>query len=174
MKTTLCMVLVLVAVSGFALEPVAIVIENPGKLNNTPLEVIAYNAHYASAGEEGQPVDGIRHLVTYKNVSGKVIVAVRIGFVSFDYFNEFIGTVKGLGEDLLIPNSTNAPDFTSDLGSGSWLQTFERADFAFHTGVAYVSAVRFGDGTIWKADPSIVALELSKIQKAFDAALLEE
>lgn len=48
------------------------------------------------------------------------------------------------------------------------------ADFSFHTGVAYVDAVRLDNGTIWHADESVTVAELRQLQKDFDAKMLEE
>ena len=44
---------------------------------------------------------------------------------------------------------------------------------SFLTGVAYVSKVRFADGTIWAADLDAVAEELRKIEKDFDVMKLK-
>jgi hypothetical protein len=54
-----------------------------------------------------------------------------------------------------------------------WVAT-SYADFSFHTGVAYVSKVRFDDGEIWSADLTSVVLELRKIEKDFDASRLKK
>ena len=54
---------------------------------------------------------------------------------------------------------------------GTWVAT-ALSDFAFHTGVAYVSKVRFANGEIWKADIDQIASELSKIEEDFDASVL--
>ena len=56
---------------------------------------------------------------------------------------------------------------------GKWVAT-SSADFSFHTGVAYVSKVRFDDGEIWSADLNSVVLELRKIEKDFDASRLKK
>jgi hypothetical protein len=56
---------------------------------------------------------------------------------------------------------------------GKWVAT-SYADFSFHTGVAYVSKVRFDDEEIWSADLNSVVLELRKIEKDFDASRLKK
>jgi hypothetical protein len=55
---------------------------------------------------------------------------------------------------------------------GEWVAS-RYADFSFHTGVGYVSKVRFADGEIWSADTAIL-LEMRKIQKDFDVSKLKK
>ena len=56
---------------------------------------------------------------------------------------------------------------------GEWVAS-AYSDFSFHTGVAYVSKVRFEDGEIWSADLSAIVVELKKIEKDFDVNRLRK
>jgi hypothetical protein len=139
------------------LEAECRVIEQP----TAPLSLSDYSCAYVEGGRTGR--DGIRHSVKYQNRSGKKIVAVKIGIVSFDAFNEFIGKLGGVDLDDVD---------VDEISAGVWMQS-RLADFAFHTGVAYVASVRFADGTIWAADSKQVLSFMNKIQADFDAANLK-
>ena len=56
---------------------------------------------------------------------------------------------------------------------GEWVAS-RYAGFSFHTGVAYVSKVRFDDDEIWVADLTDVLAEMKKIEKDFDASRLKK
>ena len=51
-----------------------------------------------------------------------------------------------------------------------WLIRFEPSDFAFYTGVAYLSRVRFADGEIWEADIALVVDAILAIDETFEAS----
>ncbi len=142
---------------GAALEPVTRTVDLPG----APLEITSYTAVYQEGGR--YTTEGIRHVVNYRNRGNKAIVALQLGLVSFNVFNEFIGR-------------TNGVDISEvDMGEAKQGQWVDRAygDFAFLTGVAYVSKVRFSDGEVWEADLAQVAQELSKLERDFDVARLK-
>ena len=103
-------------------------------------------------------MDQIKHEVTYTNNTGKDIVALQVGLTSFDAFNGFMGRFSGWSIDR-IPAGTSK--------TGEWSQQ-PYAAFAFQgygTGVAYVNAVRFADGSIWRANLGEVLVELQKFEK---------
>jgi len=60
--------------------------------------------------------------------------------------------------------------------SGEWTQhTYATFSFKkYGTGVAYVKAVRFADGTIWRADMAEVVIEMQKFEKDLKKEDLEE
>lgn len=152
-----CLAIVTFA-SAFALEPQAIIISQEG----APLKIESYSAKYREGSNYSR--EGIRHEVKYTNVSSKTIVALRIGLVSFDVWNEFLDKMGGVAiEDLKL----------GDSKPGVWIAS-AYADFSFLTGVAYVNKVRFEDGTFWEADLDVVIQELQKIQKDFDVASLKK
>ena len=147
---------------SFAVDPVTIIVDQP----DAPLKLSNYSAQYSSfRSSTSRP--GIRHQPSFENVSGRTIVAFRIGFVSFNYFNEFIGKFGGLSDDPL------PPDAKKPVQSGLWNQK-DYGDFAFMTGVAYVEKVRFDDGEVWTADMDDVFRELEKIEAGFEMSQLVE
>ena len=107
---------------------------------------------------------GIHHNLEYENSSERTVVAIQFGLVSFDIWNEFLDRTGGVTIDTL---RAAAKD------KGEWVAT-AYGDFSFHTGVAYVSKVRFEDGEIWSADLNSVLHELRKIEKDFDAGRLQK
>ncbi len=140
-----------------AQEPVSIVIGQ----TDAPMKITKYVATYQKGGTYSR--DGIHHAVEYQNVSDKEIVACQIGLVSFSIFNEFLDRTGGIDMSDTSPGKT---------GKGTWVSS-SYADFSFHTGVAYVSKVRFADGVIWEADLDDVTAALRNVEKDFDASRLE-
>lgn len=130
--------------------------ENSVILKQTaPLAIAGYSASFISGYRTS---DAIRHHVRVSNASGKEVVAYQIGLASFDAFNGFMGKFSGWSIE---------PIAIGGDASGTWEQkpyaafSFEK----FGTGVAYVNAVRFSDGTIWRADIGPVLVELQKFEK---------
>ena len=127
-----------------------------------PVKIVSYKASYNSGSK--YVTKGIHHNLEYENTSGKEIVAIRFGLVSFDVFNRFIDRTGGIDMDEVEPNKTS---------KGSWVAR-AYADFSFHTGVVYVDKVRFASGDIWHADVDTIVQDLQKIEEGFDAANLQE
>lgn len=122
---------------------------------SAPLAIAGYSASFISGYRTS---DSIRHHVRVSNTSGKEVVAYQIGLASFDAFNGFMGKFSGWSIE---PIAIGAD------ATGTWEQkpyaafSFEK----FGTGVAYVNAIRFSDGTIWRADIGPVLVELQKFEK---------
>jgi len=139
-----------------ALAPVTQVIAQP----DAPIRITSYSAAYQEGGRYA--TEGIHHNVAYDSATDRKIVAVQIGLVSFDIWNEFLDRTGGVSMDELAPHASS---------KGTWVAR-AYADFSFQTGVAYVAKVRFVDGWIWEADLQSIAEELKKIEKDFYVAKL--
>lgn len=135
----------------------------------SPVEITQYDAQFEpeTASAYNRHLDQIRHSVKILNRSGKELMAVEVGLVSFNLFNEYLGRLHGIGEsDMPKPN---------DPKPRSWSWTHSPYGcFSFLTGVAYVSQIRFRDGTIWKADMNSIVTELKKIEADFDGSVLNK
>lgn len=126
------------------------------KQSKTPLTITSYTASYVP--ELSRSPEMIRHKVSFQNTSPKEVVALQIGLTAFDAFNGFMGRFSGWSIEKIPPGG---------LESGEWTQR-PYAAFSFMsygTGVAYVNAVRFSDGSIWRANLSEVLAELQKFEK---------
>ena len=133
MKTNIAVLLIAIMTASYAraIEPVTKIIEQ----SRAPLKITSYTAAY----QEGE---GIRHYAEYKNTSEKNIVALAIGFVSYDIWNEHINGINGYSiED--IPPDGNGYEVWLDPADGG---------LKFATGIACISKVRFSDGTVWEVD----------------------
>lgn len=142
----------------------SVVLEQP----NAPLQIKDYRCYYARevSGANGNP-EQIEHDTTYNNRSGKDIVAIQLGFSSFDAFNGHMGRFSGW---------TVGTIKTGESSKGSWNQR-PYAVFSFKkygTGVCWVNAVRFGDDTIWRADMKRILIGLQKFQKDLKPEDLKE
>jgi len=132
-------------------SPLCVLLNQP----EAPLEILEYSARYGPVEGKAQE-GGIEHQVTCQNVGDRKIVAVEITFLSFDIWNElFDRTTRTLVKEL-----------TSGAECGvRWFAPLaEGVDgSSFHTGVAYVSRIRFDDGKFWSADRSELAGVLEKV-----------
>lgn len=129
------------------------------KQENAPMKIEKYEASYYE--------QSVYHEATYKNISQQKIVAFKLGFISFDVFNEFLDSTKGISvEDIEINNSKK----------GSWSSAKYRG-FLFRkygTGIAFVDVVRFEDGTIWKVNFDEILPQIKELYEEFSADLLKE
>jgi hypothetical protein len=153
-----------------AIKPVAITVVQP----DSPVLIRSYEAHYSRGSSSGvvRVPEGINHELVYENETDRRIVGVKFGLVSFSLFNEFIGKMGGISTETLAPDGISKGKETY-RETGKWIQR-RRGSFAFFTGVAYVSKVRFEDGEVWSADLETVMEELEKIEEGFDEARLTE
>lgn len=156
-KIAVSVVFLMLTIQIFSIAPVAKIIAQ----TNAPLIITSYSANYQEGSRSTS--EGIRHVVEYKNASEKKVVAVQIGLVSFDVWNEFLGRTGGISLSVIDPGKSE---------KGAWL-TNAFSDFSFLTGFAYVSKVRFDDGTIWVADLNEIAEEMRKIERDFDIQILK-
>lgn len=160
--TRLSTVFILTLASNHALAESAVVL----KQGESPLEIISYAASYSAKTSStrysvGTP-EQIEHIVVYRNTSAKDVVAVQIGLAAFDAFNGFMGRFSGW---------SMTPVSVGEQKTAEWNQR-PYAAFSFEkygTGVAYVSAVRFADGTIWRANLKEVLQEMQKFEKELKA-----
>src|SRR5688572_9736431 len=106
-------------------RPRTIVVSQP----NAPIEITKYDAKFQRRGT--YTTEGISHSLEYRNRGAQKVQAIRFGLVAFDVFNDFLDRTGGVAMDDVDPGRVN---------QGSWVAT-AYADFAFLTGVAYVSHV---------------------------------
>jgi hypothetical protein len=122
----------------------------------SPVVVTQYRATYQKGSDKAP--SGVRHDVEFRNRSEFRIVAVQLGLVSFDVWNEFLNRTVALVTE---PVAVRARERTT------WFAPLDAA-FTLQTGVAYVDRVRFDNGQIWIADPEAVVTVMRGIQKDFD------
>ncbi|MFN4183832.1 MAG: hypothetical protein ACK4M6_03540 [Hyphomonas sp.] len=131
----------------------------------SPLEIIEYSAKYIEGGRYA--TEGVNHSVSLRNTGVQNVDAYTVSFRSFDFFNKDMGRgLGGISIETIMPNTT---------AKGSWTQK-PYAAFSFDkygTGVAYISSVRLGDGTIWSADQKYVLSQMQKIQDDLTADIFE-
>ena len=133
------------------------------KQDDAPLKIAEYTTKYGTY--ERSKV--IAHSSKVLNSSDKTIVAYRIGFISFTVFNEFLHKFTGF---------TVATVASGKEDKGMWTDRYSRG-FLFQnygTGIAYVDAVRFEDGSIWKANEADILPQIQEIEESFTADLLKE
>ena len=118
---------------------------------NSPIQILRYTNHAYGLG------DRITHSITFTNTSRARVTRIQFGFASFDAFNSYMGSLIGW-EGMAETNSQSDDSFNQ---RNDQVIRFEE----YGTGVAYVKAVRFDDGTIWRADMGAILFELQKFEK---------
>ena len=161
MRSSLLLTIIALAVAGLAHAETAVILDQ----KDSPLKITAYSAIFEpeSRGRYDTHSDRIKHDLKYSNVSEKKIVAIRIGIAAFDTFNNFMGRFGGVSIDELQPKAET---------NGAWTQSPYAAFLfkKFGTGVAYVSELRFDDGTFWRADMDSILAQMRK----FEATLVKD
>ena len=94
----------------------------------------------------------ISSVVAYRNRTNRDIEALQITIIYFDPFNDKEDAVRGISTDALRAGQTD---------TGTW-SVYGTPGFV-KTGMAFVSAVRFMDGKVWKANLETVLKEAGKI-----------
>lgn len=100
-----------------------------------------------------------RNSFTYqwKNVGALPVLAFELVTLKYDPFDEPM-----TGSRILVAGK-NSADFTPlQPGETSGDGTIGYGQTHVLTAIVYVRAVRFTDGTLWRADPSVVAAEVKK------------
>lgn len=109
----------------------------------------------------------IKHDVEVTASGSQPVDAYSIRVILFDAFNDYVGNWNiYVPETLQVGGSKKSAYFIQQNVSAA----FER----FGTGAAYVSKVRYRDGTIWEADKDYVLSELQKISPDMLSENLED
>ncbi len=142
----------LLAINVEALDCRTFIIENP----ESPITVEKAEMWYGEQGpgwfDKGTEY-ALNAKLEYVNTAGKEITASCVTIVIFDFFDDHVSTNRLMSDDEIT---------LGDTSKGTWGSNFY-GDFSSHTGIFYVSAVRFSDDTIWRVDTSYVLSELNRI-----------
>jgi len=104
-------------------------------MDDAPIEILEFGKY------RGEDEDHISSVVEYKNKTDRDIEALAITMIYYDAFNEKEDGLMGISTDLFK---------ATEARRGQW-STYGEPGFV-KTAIAYVSAVRFIDGEVWKAD----------------------
>jgi len=127
---------------------------------DAPVQVTSYRTDFQKRTNDSP--EGIRHEIEYRNRSGKKIVAIQFGLMTFDLWNEFLARTAGLSTEEI---SSKGKD------KGAWVTPTD-SSFAFHTAVVYIERVRFESGEIWNEDRELILTAMRAIEKNFDPSNL--
>ena len=126
---------------------------------NDPLSVTGYRIESARASDPSLR-DEIRHTVTLKNTSSKEVVAFQLRFLLFNAFNECFKLSSGYSLEPLPADQETSGEWRVEVKG----EPITRENV---TGIAYVSAVRFADGIVWKADEQRIVEQIKSVQSDF-------
>lgn len=156
---------VLLLTGSWAAAGDAVVLRQDG----CPIEITAYTAKYESEVRSGygQHASRILHNIDFVSASDQKIVVVRFGITAFDALNEFMTKTAGWSSGALKPGKTKNVRFPQ--------RPYAAFSFGrYGTGVVYVDAVRFEDGTIWRADMESVLEQLRQFADDLELDDLKE
>ena len=131
---------------------------------DAPLRITDYKAEFVDQNHYAE--DGIMHRVEVQNPTGPNVVAYSIGLVALDAFGDYMDSFVGYAVSAVQQGQSD---------HASWHQSVMDA-YSFEeygTGIAFVRAVRFEDGTVWKAAMAQVTPELKGYAPEFEPGFLE-
>lgn len=135
------------------------------KQDNPPLQILSFDADYQK--KSSYYSEGIKYSVTLKNATQQAIVAYKIAFQAFDAFNESLGRpLSGYAIEQINVGNTEKSTWVNNTYNASLFEKYGQ-------GIAYVSTVRFIDGTIWKYDADNILTQLQEIEASFALEDLE-
>ncbi len=121
--------------------------------NGSPVKITKYRIWYQTL--MGNVDHGVNHKLAFENVSGRKIMAIRFGLYSFNIFKELQYRLGG--ED------TRGIEI-GETSIGRWASTGTKRG-EFHTGIAFVSKIRFENGEIWELNVGEVVDQIRKFTK---------
>ena len=124
-----------------------------------PLKVLSYTAEFDVTEKKAL----IEHEVKYQNVSAAKIVSARFGILEYNGYGDLIDTFCGYTLEKSSKGEKDSATFT-DVAEHSLF--FED----FGTAYVWVDALRYEDGTLWKADPAGLLTEMQKLKPEISAA----
>lgn len=132
-------------------------------LAGAPLEVVTYATEYDV--EKEKPLVG--HTVKYRNTSDKEVVAAKFGFVELDVFGDLLDAFMGYTVESSDPGEKDSAEFVNEHPRAVFFEELG-------TGLVWVEAVRFADGSIWKADRAEVLEGVRRVRPDAGADDLRE
>ena len=109
--------------------------------DDAPVSIRKYEPQSWGSGHDAN--DGVRHRLRFRNDTDRVVVAVKLGALCYNVFNEFQEGSEAIVVKDILPGKRE-----SDV-----IVTYHDDPSSFLTGLAYVAKVRFMDGEVWEADP---------------------
>jgi hypothetical protein len=113
-------------------------------------------AFYNTTDNRNSPEHRFRY--DWKNVGSLAVLAFELVTLKYDPFDEPM-----LGTRILVAGKNSADFRPLQPGEESNDATSDYGHVHVLTAIVYVRAVRFTDGTMWRADPTVVAAELKKV-----------
>jgi hypothetical protein len=108
--------------------------------DDAPVSIRKYEPQ--SWGTGNHATDGVHHRLRFRNDTDRIVVAVKLGALCYNVFNEFQEGSESIVVKDILPGKRE-----SDV-----IITYHDDPNAFLTGLTYVAKVRFIDGEAWEAD----------------------
>lgn len=128
-----------------------------------PLKVLKYTAEFDVA--EKNPL--IEHNIKYQNISEAKILAVRFGILEYNGYGDLIDAFCGYTLENSNKGEKDSATFIDPAPHSLFFQEYGE-------GFVWVDAVRYADGSTWKADRAGLLAELQKLKPELTADDLME
>lgn len=141
--------LLLFALVANAAAESAVVVPQEG----APLKVLTYVAEHDTENAK----DLVEHSIKYQNVAEQKVVAARFGVLELNAYGELLDGFAGYSLESSDKGDKDKAEFVNEYPKAVHFQEFG-------TGVIWVDAVRFADGTLWKAERPALLEALKKVK----------
>jgi len=137
------------------------------KQEDSPIQIVEYKAGVYHSSSQGEYIET---KLVLKNVSNSKIAVARYRVIAFNSFNEYFDSIAGLiFKDWkgIMPEET----LKHELANRSFgVEFFD----GYGTGFAFIDAVRFEDGIIWRANRDDIVSQIKEVYESFSGDMITE
>ncbi|HBG07593.1 MAG: hypothetical protein A2075_23485 [Geobacteraceae bacterium GWC2_58_44] len=130
---------------------------------DAPLKVLAYGTKFGTKADKPRVV----HEVKYQNRSKSEVVAARFGILEYNGYNEKIDSFIGYTLEGSSAGEKDSAEFVNEEPHAIFFEDFG-------AGYLWVDAVRFADGTIWKANRTLLLEDMKRLNSEITGVDLTE
>jgi hypothetical protein len=120
------------------------------------LKIVAFSVGNSLDGPGYSPT--FREEFTWQNTGQKDIIALELGVLKWDPFNEAM-----IGSRLILPGRTDGGYRVLKPGEKDSDAALDYGHEHTYTAIGYVNRIRFGDGSVWTSDPVDLAREVKRL-----------
>lgn len=121
--------------------------------DKAPLKILTYAAEHDTEKDK----DLVEHTLKYQNTSDKEVVAARFGFCELNAYGDLLDTFVGYTLEKSNPEEKDKAEFVNEYAKAVFFRKHG-------TGIVWVDAVRFADGSLWKAERPALLEALKKVK----------
>lgn len=132
-------------------------------LEGAPLKVLSYVAEFDTKDDKPR----IEHAIKYQNVTDKKVVAARFGVLEYNAYGDRLDSFVGYTLEDSNKGEKDSAEFVNPTSSALFFKKLGEA-------YVWVDAVRYADGSLWKADRAQLLEAVKKFKPETSEADLAE